>query len=361
MLDLAISLADADMGNIQALDSSTRTLRIVAHRGFERPFLEFFGRVEPGEAAVCGAALAAGAPVLVPDVEESPVFRGAERALEVLRGAGVRAVMSVPAVNKRGEVIGMLSVHYRTPRSPPVEVQRQLGLLSRQAGVLMEELRMEEALRASEEKLRVLVDELQHRARNLLAVIRAIAGQLVERAGTLEAFRDELDERLAALSRVQGLLSRSQNQSIPLDALIRSELDALGAPADGGRITLDGPPVPLGGELVQTLALALHELATNAYKHGALATAEGRLGIAWWDRSSGEDGRRLELRWVEERTPRAGAGEGAPHIGFGRELIEHALPYTLGAKTRFDLLPGGLRCTIELPLATSAHGAHATP
>ncbi|HVI92368.1 MAG TPA: GAF domain-containing protein [Anaeromyxobacter sp.] len=105
LLELAISIADADMGNVQALEHSTRTLRIVAYRGFEPPFLEFFARVEAGEAAACGAALAARAPMLVPDVEESALFRGGQ-ALEVLRGAGVRAVLSVPAVDDEGDVVG---------------------------------------------------------------------------------------------------------------------------------------------------------------------------------------------------------------------------------------------------------------
>ena len=112
---------------------------------------------------------------------------------------------------------------------------------------------------------------------------------------------------------------------------------------------LDGPNVPLRNSVVQTLALALHELATNARKHGALATDHGQLRVTWTVRQVDENGSRLELVWVEEGVGRR-QEKTSTTTGYGRKLIEHALPYTLDAKTRFELNDAGLRCTIDLPV-----------
>ena len=122
----------------------------------------------------------------------------------------------------------------------------------------------------------------------------------------------------------------------------------LGATADGAadRIVLDGPELTLPRHAVRTVSLALHELATNAVKHGALrGEGRGRISITWGI----HDGARLFLEWVE-----TGAVRSAPHSGiargFGRELIEQALPYELDAQTRLDIREDGVHCSIEFPL-----------
>ncbi|MCY1640815.1 HWE histidine kinase domain-containing protein [Methylorubrum sp. SL192] len=199
----------------------------------------------------------------------------------------------------------------------------------------------------------VLVDELQHRTRNLLAVVRSIAQQTMTQTGSTEQFCDRFNDRLAALSRVQGLLSRSDKEPITIQALIQIELDAFGAAAMQARVALKGPPVRLRKVSVQTLALALHELATNARKYGSLANEQGRLWVSW-DTYRGEDEeRRLSLVWQEEgiRRPQ----EGSPiRRGYGRDLIEKALPYALKARTSYELSEAQLRCVIDLPLTDGA-------
>ncbi|MCP1561386.1 UNVERIFIED_ORG: PAS domain S-box-containing protein [Methylobacterium sp. SuP10 SLI 274] len=199
----------------------------------------------------------------------------------------------------------------------------------------------------------VLVDELQHRTRNLLAVVRSIAQQTMTQTGPTEQFCDRFNDRLAALSRVQGLLSRSDKEPITIQALIQIELDAFGAAAMQARVALKGPPVRLRKVSVQTLALALHELATNARKYGSLANEQGRLWVSW-DTYRGEDEeRRLSLVWQEEgiRRPQ----EGSPiRRGYGRDLIEKALPYALKARTSYELSEAQLRCVIDLPLTDGA-------
>ncbi len=205
-------------------------------------------------------------------------------------------------------------------------------------------------LKELQERQSVMVAELQHRTRNLIAVVGAIARQTMVQTGPSEAFRDEFEHRLAALARVQGLLSRSEDDPVTIEALIRMELDALGAQGDAElRVTLDGPPVPLRNAIVQTLALALHELATNALKHGALSQDQGKLHVGWQVLKADGNSDSLAIEWTESGT----GGEiatWAGRRGYGRELIERALPYSLGARTTYAFTPDGVYCTIDIPL-----------
>ncbi len=201
----------------------------------------------------------------------------------------------------------------------------------------------------------VLVAELQHRTRNLIAVVRSLSDRTLGEAASLDDFGKRFRPRLAALSRVQGLLSHlAVGERVTFKELLCSELAAHGA-TDGlsNKLTLEGPAdVPLRSATVQTFALALHELATNAVKYGALAAPDGHLTVRWRvEAASGADPPRLHVEWRE-------AGVVMPHVGaaprgggYGRELIERALPYQLKAKTSYELGTDGVRCTIAVPIS----------
>lgn len=199
----------------------------------------------------------------------------------------------------------------------------------------------------------VLVAELQHRTRNLMAVVRSIMTRTIKESTDLDEFADCIDHRLKALARVQSLLSgREAGARVTFDSLLRDELMAhveLDAAGSGRQVTIRGPEgVPLRSRLVQTLALALHELATNAVRHGALAHPDGQLDVSW--RLTPPDGgeQHLLIEW-REHTGHDGAGTAIPGGGgYGRELIERALPYQLGARTSYELRDNGLLCTIEV-------------
>jgi PAS domain S-box-containing protein len=211
-----------------------------------------------------------------------------------------------------------------------------------------------EDLRALQERQKVLVAELQHRTRNLMAVVRSISEQTVKGSSSLPDFKLKFRDRMDALARVQGLLSRLRDgERITFDELIREELSALGA-LDGppGRVTLDGPPgVALRSSMVQIFAMALHELATNAAKYGALNQPEGRLSVRW-RLEEGEDGAPwLQVDWRESGVVMPPPGAAPKGGGQGRELIEHALPYQLGGKTSFVMAPDGVHCLIALPVS----------
>lgn len=205
-------------------------------------------------------------------------------------------------------------------------------------------------IRQLQERQGVLVAELQHRTRNLLGIIRGIVAQTAA-GDAMGPFREAFNLRLAALSRVQGFLVRDKAMAVSLRELITSELDALGA--DWEQVTLQGPQIPLSDINLQTLALALHELSVNAFKHGALSGAGGRLAITW-RLAPTEGGEMLVIEWRED-FPLPRVNTETVSTGFGRQLITEALPYQLGAQTRFSLKSKGLLCVIEIPF----QGTHA--
>jgi PAS domain S-box-containing protein len=205
------------------------------------------------------------------------------------------------------------------------------------------------ARKRTEQANLLLIGELQHRTRNLLAVVQAISRETLIASNSLDNFSVTFDGRLTALSRVQDLLSRANDTPVTIGELVRLELDALAADLSGGRVHVDGPVVALPMRSVQILALALHELATNARKYGALATSEDRLAVTW--RTTNEAVvRHLTLEWREQRQV-ADRGKAQPERrGFGRTLIEDAIPYQLDAETQLEFAPDGVFCSVRILL-----------
>ncbi|WP_268894108.1 chemotaxis protein CheB [Teichococcus coralli] len=204
-------------------------------------------------------------------------------------------------------------------------------------------------LTRAEARQRMLVAELQHRTRNLLGVVQSIAQRTLGYDARMEAFQ----QRLAALGRVQSLIGNTADTQIDLGDVVRAELRALDA-REGERVAVTGPRVPLGMTHVQIMALALHELATNALKYGALERAGGKLHIGWTIRADEHSDRCLVLIWRESGVPIAAPPE---RSGYGRELIERALSFSLDARTELVFGEDGVVCTIEMPLPEGKDGA----
>jgi PAS domain S-box-containing protein len=203
-------------------------------------------------------------------------------------------------------------------------------------------------LRGLKDRQQVLMAELQHRTRNLLAVVQAIASQTMRNSPSLDAFKPEFEARLRALSRVQSLLAGADQQDIELRALIEGELAAHADDAlQTGRIWMEGPSVTLPAISAQALGLGVHELATNAVKYGALVHPGARLSVTW---AVGADAERPEVRleWRETGVPMP--PEPPSRQGYGRELIERALPYQLSAQTALTFTPQGVHCVIVVPI-----------
>ncbi|WP_158628765.1 GAF domain-containing protein [Dyella choica] len=205
-----------------------------------------------------------------------------------------------------------------------------------------------------EERQKVLIAELQHRTRNIMGVVRSMAEKTAYASADLQDFHARFGDRLEALSRVQGLLSRVNDMDrVTFDDLIRNEMEAMeGSP---GRVTLNGPRgVRLRSSTVQTLAMVLHELATNAVKYGALSQPQGRLAVTWLLEPIGSNDRPwLHIDWRETGVTMP-TGSAAPRRkGQGRELIEQALPYQFNAKTSYSFGPDGVTCRISIPVSSS--------
>jgi PAS domain S-box-containing protein len=200
----------------------------------------------------------------------------------------------------------------------------------------------------------VLLGELQHRTRNLLAVVQAVSGKTMRRSATLQEFATKFDSRLSALSRMQGLLARNNTDMLDLRQLVELELDSHLDPTHG-KVEIAGPTVRVGASSGRTLILALHELAANAVRHGALGQPEGKLEIGW-EVADRDGARQLSFQWRETGVvmPQGAENDG---FGFGREILERALPYDLNASTQFHFGSDGVRCNIQIPLSSN-RGKH---
>jgi len=190
----------------------------------------------------------------------------------------------------------------------------------------------------------VLLAELQHRVRNMMALIRAVTVRTGQRARTVAEYSELLSGRLLTLARAQTLLTHTADSWVNIADIVRDEVSGHD---DQYRIT--GPDVRVSSKATEVVALVLHELVTNAIKHGALSVASGRVEVQWarFDRAGAAW---LGLDWVESAGPAVPQHTGPVHRGFGSELIEELLPYELGGIGRLTLAPGGARCRLELPL-----------
>jgi two-component sensor histidine kinase len=228
------------------------------------------------------------------------------------------------------------------PRPEPAELQVQLAEAHRELA------NAERDRQAARDREALLRNELQHRIRNMLAIIRSIFSRTVAAGGSLDDVADHFRGRLDAIARYQTALSLDPRATIDFEQIVRDELHSFQF-GDDPRIRISGAEVRLVPDVAQMIGLALHELVTNSIKFGVLATLEerGRLEMSWI-----MAGARLRFIWLETGVPVLSP---APlRRGFGREFIEQALPYQIGAETRFELRPGGLFCEIVVPLDTTA-------
>jgi two-component sensor histidine kinase len=215
---------------------------------------------------------------------------------------------------------------------------------------ITERKRAEIALRESERHATLLLAELQHRVRNTLAVVRSIARRTAENSTSVEGMVAHFQGRLDAFSRVQAALTRSVGARVNLASLIQDELVAH-ATREGDQVRIDGPDLTLDPKTAERLSLAIHELTTNAVKHGALMSDRGRVEIKW-SRKKANGSAELLLSWretglkLDSRVPE--------REGFGMELLLRTLPYDLQANTKVELEPDGLRFELRMPLAPAA-------
>jgi two-component sensor histidine kinase len=209
------------------------------------------------------------------------------------------------------------------------------GRVTRVSGVTTDISELKEA----EARRTLLMKEVDHRARNALAIVQSIVR--LTKAPTIEAYIPMVEGRIKAVSNAHALLSESRWEGADLKRLAEEEL----APYRNGeteRMTVSGPAVFLGPETAQSIALVLHELATNAAKYGALSLLSGRVSLSWrWHQG------RLDLQWEEIDGP---AVQKPASNGYGTKVISESVTHQLGGVATFDWRPGGLRFAMSIAI-----------
>lgn len=205
---------------------------------------------------------------------------------------------------------------------------------------------LEDEVRArqrSEEAQQLLLRELDHRVKNTLSTVQAVAELTLRTTPSKDAFGKTFRERIGALARMHAAIWKRKGTPLRLRELAELSLAPFGH--DRERASIDGDDVSVPTRPAAALGLALHELATNAAKHGALSVTSGRVRLAWQ-----ADAGRLCLTWRESGGPTV---HEPTHRGFGTTLITESVPYELGGSVALDFAPGGVQCTITFPLAVS--------
>jgi len=200
--------------------------------------------------------------------------------------------------------------------------------------------------RKAEQRMQFLMRELTHRSKNLLAVIQAIARQAAAYSPDIDAFHRDFAERLRGLARSHDLLVARNWEGASIDDLVHSQLAFLGR-TDQARVQIEGNSMVLAPEAAQNLGLALHELATNAVKHGALSTPAGGVAVSWAVRREPDADDRLLFTWRE-----SGGLAAKPPVrrGFGHVVLEEIVPGMLGGSAIFEFAPDGVAWILDVSL-----------
>jgi len=302
---------EADPGTADALREASEAIRFTSGVG------------------VPGRILATGEPAWVSDTDVDPFF--------ARKGLGFGAAFGFP-VKSEGRIIAALEFFSHETAPPDGELMLTVRTLGEQVGRVLERKR-------TEEHQRLLLNELNHRVKNTLAVIQSIASQTFRGDSTTPAARQAFESRLTALAGAHDLLTGRNWEAAPLGQVV--ERAGLGCGASRDRVRIEGEDVELPPRTAVSVAMALHELCTNAVKYGALSNDSGTVTVRWRVSSDGGE-RRLRLEWREEGGPPV-----APPArrGFGSRMIERGLAAELGGTVALEFRSEGLRCLVDAPLA----------
>lgn len=265
----------------------------------------------------------------------------------------VRSYLAVPVMSRSGEVLGGLLFAHEEPGVFTDRTERVVVGIAAQAAIAIDNARLFQQTqtelaerRRAEEFLKLLNDELNHRVKNMLFTVQAIAAQTLRNAPACD--KEAFEDRLLALSKAHSLLLRGRWEGTRLRELVALALEPFGGGVDGARqYEIEGNDIRLPSKQALALAMALHELATNAAKYGALSSIHGRVYFAWCVRATPE-GERLRLRWQERGGP---AVETPREKGFGSRLIERGLANELGGQAQIKYEAAGVVCVIDMPLS----------
>jgi two-component sensor histidine kinase len=257
--------------------------------------------------------------------------------LETVRQVGIRAMQSTPLVSRGGAILGMISTHWRRPYWPQEQELHYLDILARQAADLIERS-------LAEQRTRVLLREVSHRAKNILAVVQGIVRQTAAHQDP-NVFVQDLSERLAGLARSHELLVASDWRGVEVSEVVRSQVSHL-RDLGGTRITFDGPSFRIAPRSAQVISIEVHELATNALKFGSLTNSDGFVVVQW----SVSDG--AEPRFVMTWRERGGPSVSPPQRkGFGHTAMIRMIEHAFDADVALNYDPDGVTWRMNAPMA----------
>jgi two-component sensor histidine kinase len=217
---------------------------------------------------------------------------------------------------------------------------------SREEGLREANRRLEREIeehRKTEAALRFAMRELDHRVKNTLATVQSVADQTLRSSTSMRDFRAAFSGRIRALAHIHNALARRRWEGLPLTELVELVVGPYQSHADS--ISLDCNGAFVSSELVRVLGMALHELATNAAKYGALSTEHGRVAVS--SHVDGEGASRLRICWSERGGPRVSE---PVRRGFGMRLIEEAIAYEVDGRVSIQFAGAGLHCELEIPI-----------
>lgn len=300
--------------------------------------------------SMCAPAILQPGLFIVPDAsrdarfDDNPVVKGKPH-LRFYAGARLDTPEGLP--------LGALCVLDTEPRDDLTEAQKfTLHALARQVMTQLELRRAVAerddalaAVRQAEQRQSLLVRELHHRIRNTLALVQSLLGSTARSSRSIDEFYDAFSARIASLAKTQTLLTEDYWQTASLREMLEYELHPFTGEGSG-RVLLEGPPVDLSADLAVPVGMALHELASNAERYGALSVPEGWVEVQWNLRRV-DAGRRLILEWKEHDGPPVGMPQ---QRGFGSTLLERVLAMQANAEVRLTYDRDGLTFTMEAPL-----------
>lgn len=338
VLRTATGLVDARLGSVQLLTPQGE-LGMIGQTGFGDGILDQFAVVNLDGCSTCAAALKRRARVVVPDLRTNSDFT---EIADAFRSYGAVGAVSTPVLDKAGDVLAMFSVYWLEEHEPNERELRALDLCAELAGRHVERGIAAEALLDHNRRQSLLMRELAHRGKNLLAVIQAIAARSLSGERTVNEAREIFIGRLGALSDTYNILTDETSESAQLHDIVWAALRS-----HGERVRVDGPTIVVPARYAQTLALVIHELATNSAKYGALSTPSGVIEAKWQITNSNRDGERFSLDWTEIGGPPA---EPPAQRGFGSVIITSVIGKELKCVPATEYGQSGFRYHLDCEL-----------
>jgi len=243
--------------------------------------------------------------------------------------------------------VAAIGAYWARSHTPSPDVVQRLQVMARATATALESGRLNDSLTESKEHGVFLLQELDHRVKNTLAIVQSIARQTLRASPSPEAFAEVFEDRILALSQAHELLTRRSWGRAQLEEILQRALTPFSADL-GDRFDIGGPAVTFSAETAVSAHMTIHELVVNAAKHGALSTAGGRVAIRW-EVDETATTPTLTLTWRETGGPPL--AEPPRRRGFGSKMIQQGLARDLGGVATLDFPPSGVVYTFRAPLS----------